>query len=103
MDVPLSKAYDVSITLIVDRALNDESGCEADMQEGDAGRHSPPRQREPINLKNEIGIAAFGALACDSAHPLKMERPIKKVTNYKKAEAHNRERGCVGGGRNEMK
>ncbi|OWR46378.1 hypothetical protein KGM_214082 [Danaus plexippus plexippus] len=23
------------------------------MQEGDAGRHSPPRQREPINLKNE--------------------------------------------------
>lgn len=37
------------------------------------------------------------------AHPLKMERPIKKVTNYKKAEAHNRERGRVGGGRNEMK
>lgn len=50
--------------------------------------------------------AAFRPLVCRfwlSTHPLKMERPIKKVTNYKKAEAHNRERGRVGGGRNEMK
>lgn len=27
MDVPLSKAYDVSITLIVDRALNGMNAC----------------------------------------------------------------------------
>ncbi|XP_041978948.1 POU domain, class 6, transcription factor 2 isoform X2 [Aricia agestis] len=39
----------------------DESGCEADMQEGADGRPSPRPQQEPINLKNEAESDRSGA------------------------------------------